>query len=257
MPKKKSLEQLYGELSSIAAKKNTGLDISQDEFEKYMNSRSSNRNQVITAKLAGFLRNDSLVSKDLKSALPESYRMAKAANKDLARMMKKGGVRGNERELQNSEMVEKAEKAAKEKAAKAAQKAAERAKKKPAKQVSAREKLLEAAEAKMKAEEIEDKKLSNNKDMSMQGQLAGRKELRKRQREALSKISSPTGWLPHIAYLNSESQRTHDDRHGVYYVGKPPVKMHREFKTVSGTKPEKTEVRTEQGMLRGATYTPP
>ena len=124
MPKKKSMAQLYNELSTIAAQKNTGLDISQNDFENYMSSRSKDRNQVITAKLAGFLRNDSLVSKDLKSALPESYRMAKAANKDLARMMKKGGARGNERELQNSEMVEKAEKAEKEKAAKAAQKAA-------------------------------------------------------------------------------------------------------------------------------------
>lgn len=257
MPKKKSMAQLYEELSSIAAKKNTGLDISQDDFENYMNSRSKNRNQVITAKLAGFLRNDSLVSKDLKSALPESYRMAKAANNELAKMMKKGGARGNERELQNSEMVEKAERAEKEKAAKAAQRAAERAKKKPAKQVSAREKLLEAAEAKLNAEEKEDKMLSADKGESMQGQLAGRKELRKRQREALSKISSPSGWWPHTAFFNSRSQGTHDDRHGITYVGNPPKKKQKEFAEVSGTRPEATEVRTQQGMLRGATYTPP
>lgn len=262
MPKKKSLQGLYQELSSIAQEKNTGLGVSQYEFEEYMNSSGKNRNQVITAKLAGLLRKDSQVSKDLKSALPESYRMAKAADKELARRIKKGGYRVgapgslSESEVIDSEMVEKAKAAEKEKAAKAAQRAAERAKKKPAKQVSAREKLLEAAEAKMKEEEKIDKRLSADKNNSMQGQLMGRAEQRKLRREALSKLSKPSGWLPHIAYLNSRSQGTHDDRHGVYYVGDPPVKKQKEFGTVSGTRPEATQVRTEQGMLRGATYTP-
>ena len=138
----------------------------------------------------------------------------------------------------------------------AAQKAAERAKKKPAKQVSAREKLLQAAEAKLKEQEKEDKQLSVNADESMQGQLLGRKNQRKMHREALKAISKPSGWGPLTAVLNSQSQGTHDDRHGVYYEGEPPVKRQKEFEEVSGTRPEATEVRTEQGMLRGATYTP-
>ena len=90
------------------------------------------------------------------------------------------------RGAQNFRMVEDAkkaeaakEKAAKEAKAKAAQKAAERAKKKLAKQVSAREKLLKEAEAKLKEQEKEDKLLSANPDESLQRQLLGRKNQRK------------------------------------------------------------------------------